>query len=36
MKNVLGVVVAGVMLLVAGTASAQSLTDKDRAEIQEL
>ena len=37
MKRVFGVVVAGVMLLVAGTASAQqSLTDKDRAEIQEL
>jgi len=37
MKRVFGVVVVGVMLLVAGTASAQqSLTDKDRAEIQEL
>ena len=37
MKKVFGVVVVGVMLLVAGTASAQqSLTDKDRAEIQEL
>src|SRR5215470_11426370 len=35
MKKVLGVV--GAVLLVAGTASAQqSLTDKDRAEIQEL
>jgi hypothetical protein len=37
MKKVFGVVVVCVVLLVAGTASAQqSLTDKDRAEIQEL
>ena len=37
MKKVVGVVVIGVILLAAGTASAQqSLTEKDRAEIQEL
>lgn len=37
MKNVVGMVVVGATLLVAGTANAQqALTDKDRAEIQEL
>ena len=37
MKKVFGVVIVGAMLLIAATASAQqALTDKDRAEIQEL
>ena len=37
MKKVFGVVIVGAMLLITATASAQqALTDKDRAEIQEL
>jgi hypothetical protein len=37
MKQVFGAVTVGAMLLVASTASAQqALSDKDRAEIQEL